>query len=230
MPERTSSLETVALVVMVLASVTMSASAVRNTWLAPAGPASEPSALARYEEGWESSIPASRVLGDSTGRLQLLIFSDLECAGCAYFHETLSALDSARRAAVTVRFVHFPLRSHRFARLAALGAECAAAQGRFEAFVDAVYRAQDRIGLDGWGEFGMRAQVADTSALVACMRGGQDQQPVDAGLQAGEAIALRYTPTVILDGWRFAGTPTDEELTASIDSLLIGRRPIGGAR
>jgi hypothetical protein len=86
-------------------------------------------------------------------------------------------------------FVHFPLPIHRFAVQAAQATECASLKGRFLNFIDAVYRKQDSLGLKSWGSY---------------------------ALEAGRELGLRWqilgTPTVIINGLRYASPPTKREI------------------
>ena len=75
-----------------------------------------------------------RALGSESARVAVHVVADFECADCgAWLQRSLPELqrvyiDSGH---VRLRWVHFPLRIHPNAVLAASGAHCASAQGKF---------------------------------------------------------------------------------------------------
>lgn len=75
-----------------------------------------------------------RVIGGDTGAVQLVVISDYQCADCrAWFDATLPLLRTEYIDAGKIRltWVHYPLREHENAVLAASASLCAAVQGKF---------------------------------------------------------------------------------------------------
>lgn len=122
-------------------------------------------------------------------------------------------------------YVPFPLAQHRFAASAARGAECAAQHQRLDAWLDVVYRKQDSLGLKSWGAFAAEAGLTDTAVIARCASSPARVARIDAGRAWGQALDVTGTPTVIVNGWRLPGTPTDAELHRIVDELLAGRPP-----
>ena len=48
---------------------------------------------------------------------------------------------------------------------------------------------------------------------------------VEAGLKAGTEIGILGTPTVFVNGWRYANAPRDSLLVELIQKLLAGKNP-----
>ena len=178
----------------------------------------------QYYEDWRILLPLSRQLGDSAGPVHLIEFGDLECPACRHFHsDVLPPLVKAFDGKLSVRYVHLPLRNHRFARPAALAAECAATWGRFGPFVEVVFAKQDSLGLKSWASMAREAGVADTAAFGRCVvtfRGVR----LDSGAAVARRLGIAATPTIVVTGWRVP-QPTFEELSRAIENIMAGRDP-----
>jgi hypothetical protein len=109
-------------------------------------------------------------------------------------------------------FVHFPLPIHRFAVQAAQATECASLKGRFLNFIDAVYRKQDSLGLKSWGSYALEAGIVDTAAIARCAHDSTPFKRVEAGRELGLRWQILGTPTVIINGLRYASPPTKREI------------------
>ncbi len=224
-----SVLEGVAMLTMAVAAVVLTANVVQKN--SAEGNVSVSNTAEEYPaivEDWPTLVSAARPTDTSDGEIRFVVFSDLECTACAMLHDNFAALDSARRNAISIAVLHYPLTSHRFSRIAASAAECAAESGKFGEFIGASYDLQSKIGLLGWGDFAARAGIADTSAFAACTREEFGSDRIDRDRALGDKIGLRYTPTTIVDGWRLSGTPSVDELARIIDSIRLGRPPFEG--
>lgn len=178
-----------------------------------------------FVRDWENILDAGIRSGPSTGRVTLIEFTDLECPYCRNFHQNLRSLQQRYPNDVSHLFVHYPLSIHRFAEQAARAAECAERAGRFGAFIDVVFQKQDSIGLKTWTDFAHEAGIRDTSAIDRCVEGGEAAQRVQSDRTVGDRFGVSGTPTVIINGWRFAGTPSDVDLFTTVEALLAGKRP-----
>ena len=103
---------------------------------------------------------------------------------------------------VAVLFRHFPLPMHPYARPAALAAVCAAAQGRFETFYDALYNLQDSLGHMPWLRYAVRAGVPDTAAFATCVADSAGVARLTDDQAAGNKLQVEGTPTVLVNGRR----------------------------
>lgn len=176
--------------------------------------------LVEYVQGWEDLLDVAVFDGDTSAPVVLIEFADLECPYCAALQTSVRKVRDRFSDSIAVAFIHFPLSYHRFARIAAHAAECAAAQGAFTAFVDGVYARQDSIGLRPWTAFAREAGVRDTASFMRCLTGSEAPARIDFGLAAGERISVRGTPTLLANGWRFGAVPSESTLVAVLDSML----------
>jgi protein-disulfide isomerase len=152
-------------------------------------------------------------------------FADFECPACKHFESTLkSVLASYPANRVSLVFVHFPLRQHRFASIAARAAECAAPGGRFATFHDLLFAKQDSLGLKSWGSFGFEVGIRDSARFSRCVAGTEVVSRIAAGEGIGKRLEIHATPTVMVNGWRFPRPPSETELKNLIDKLLAEAR------
>jgi protein-disulfide isomerase len=177
-----------------------------------------------FEPDWQDALPHSIRVGDSLAAITIVVFSDLECPACASFHQPARAILRKHKKDVSLAFVHFPLAMHRFAIQAAQAAECASTAGHFEAFIDVVYAKQDSLGLKTWGSYAHEAGIRDTAAITACARQAVPVERVEAGRELGLRWALTGTPTVIINGRRYASAPSSHEIERVARELLEVRR------
>ena len=151
--------------------------------------------------------------------------SDLECPACRAFHRALGSVLAAHSKDVSAVFVHYPLAQHRFAMAAARAVECAAAVGQFAQLVASFYDKQDSLGLKSWGSYAREAHIRDTTSIAKCATSSARVARVEAGLAYGNRIGVQFTPTIIINGWRLAGTPSQLELERIVQALLKGEVP-----
>jgi len=178
---------------------------------------------------WTSVLPQGIRVGDSSAAVTILEFADLECPACRAYHSTLTQLLEEYRRDVAVVYVSFPLTIHRFADGAARAADCAARVGRFREWIEVVYRKQDSLGLKSWGAFAQEAGIQDTAAIQRCAVDRRPVARIASGVAFGREIGVTGTPTVLINGWRYYGAPTKEELTKAVERLLKGKKPFGKA-
>lgn len=193
-------------VVLTIAAVVMATAVVARELRPTERPTTNVGGPLPSKGDWQRVLATSRPLGDTMGRLQLVEFSDLECPACRVFHTTtLPALMQTFGSDLSVRVVHFPIRSHKFAMPAARAAECAGHQGRFGEFVALAFAMPDSIGVKSWTAFARDAGVRDSSAFVECLGNPRATVLVDSGRALAERLQIPGTPTILVNGWRTRG-------------------------
>lgn len=227
-------LETVLSLVITLAAVGMAAAFISRQLTDDAAVPPEFNSLTRgraiaepqfYPE-WRMWLARGVALDTDSAGVVIIEFSDLECPGCARFHEgVLRKIKATFGRAVTVRFIHFPLRIHRFAEISSVAAECAAEQGRFAEYVDVLFQKRDSLGLKSWGSYALEAGLPEQDRYQACVDDQKTLQRVRTGRSLADEIGLTGTPTVFVNGWRFPRTPTEDELSRVIQDILAGKEP-----
>ena len=82
--------------VLATAAVVLTTIAVRREFFPPAEARSVGDRPPTIEVAWKAALPLGIRVGDSTARVTLVVFSDLECPACAAFHETVRRVLSER--------------------------------------------------------------------------------------------------------------------------------------
>jgi protein-disulfide isomerase len=215
----------VASIAIAAAAVVMAGSLVHREMSGGPGPGGTTTVRPDFLASWRDILSQGVRIGDSSAKVKIIEFADLQCPFCRSFQRRANAIRSRYGKDVEVVYVHFPLDIHRFARQAAHAAECAHAQGSFPQFIDQVYAKQDSVGAKTWAAFAADAGVPDAAAFARCIASDSTPPRVDAGLELGERLGVGATPTVIVNGWRFPSPPSESVLSETVSDLLAGRKP-----
>jgi protein-disulfide isomerase len=140
-------------------------------------------------------LDGAQLAGSRSARVGILEYSDFQCPFCAKFaREVWPTLRSkyVDSGAVLVAFRNYPLPIHALATGAAVGATCAAGQGRFWELHDLLF--QDQLHLDDAGL--KRAASGAQLNIEAFEQCRQDSRAADrVRADADEAQRLRVTGT-----------------------------------
>lgn len=144
--------------------------------------------------------------------LVLRVFSDFQCPFCKQFEEQVyPSLLKTLPQDVQVEFFHLPLESiHPVARPAAEASECAAQQGKFWPFKDALFANSAWINGNPNTQFitiAGQLGINDT-AFRTCLAERGGKAVVDAQLKAAQTLGLNSTPSIFVNGYR-VGNPFD---------------------
>jgi protein-disulfide isomerase len=172
---------------------------------------------------WYTSLPVVdldlAVDAEESGKpVTIVEFSDFECGYCAKNHRMLTELKARMPKLVNVVYRHFPLDAtcndaletsvHLRACRAALAAECARAQGRFEPMVDGLFHNQRQL-FDTMLEKIATKIGLDLNEFHSCMEDGSMMKRVLSDARLGSRLKLTSTPTLFLNGRRVKGTFDD---------------------
>jgi predicted DsbA family dithiol-disulfide isomerase len=183
-----------------------------------------------YMRGWENLLPMGIRVGSADAPIKVIEFTDLECPFCRRFQNTLNDALRTHGDQVAYFFVHYPLSQHKLAYPAARAAECANRQDVFKPFVDAIFQKQDSLGTRSWEAYGKDAGISDSITFSLCARDTLSIKRIEQGIALGRQIEITGTPTVIVNGWRFATTPPDSQFGRVVVDLLAGHEPFGRVR
>lgn len=197
--------------VLVLSAIAIAGSLVHREFFAERSVSSRSSSAPRavFDSSWQSLVAAGIRVGRSDALVQIIEFADFECPYCRLFHESVESLPAPLAEQVSIVFIHSPLVQHRFALPAARAAECADSLGRFDEFAKAVFARQDSLGLRSWESFAADAGIADSVRIANCAKAPTHSRRIEEGVALAASINVRGTPTVFVNGWRFARPPTD---------------------
>ncbi len=180
-----------------------------------------------YVEGWEQLAAAGTILGSGSAPIKIVEVGDLQCPACRGYQRILETATEKFGGRVAVVFVHYPLPYHEHGFEASRGPECAARQGKAAAFVSTVYSKQDSLGALAMDEFAGRAGVGDLAAFKECMARDEVDAKIRASLALAEKFDIEGTPTILINGWQYDGSPREDALATAIKRLLAGKSPAG---
>lgn len=163
------------------------------------------------------------VLSAGTPKLAVIEYVDFECPVCGrFFWETYPVIRRDYIDTGKVRWVvrQFPLRSiHPQAQLAAQASECAAQQGAFFAYHDALFEHQNALAGDDLKTYA--AQIGlDAGAFDACLDTGATLPAVQQDVDGANRIPVTGTPTFLIGDQVVVGFRTAEQFAALLDAAL----------
>lgn len=146
------------------------------------------------------STQGAHPLGTTGAPRDLIVFTDFACPSCRALHATLHELRARHAGAVNVVYRHYFGGANVVGYRAAIAAECAAAQGRFVPYADALFARQDSLGSTDWDALAVAVDTLDTASFRACRTQPETRRHVMADLEEGGRLELRGTPAVVFDG------------------------------
>lgn len=159
------------------------------------------------------------VLGGSDAPIRLIEFSDFQCPFCRRLHQTLGAL-RARHPEVAVVYRHFPLAIHTEALPAAIAAECAGVQGRFESYAQLLFEQQDSLRDGIYDRLARQAGVSDSAQFAACRASRSPMPTISRDIEAGEQLQIVGTPVLIIGDTVLVGAAPDSVLEGRLAAAL----------
>ena len=159
--------------------------------------------------------------GTAHAPVTIIEFSDFECPYCKQSVPILKELLDRYPGKLKLVYRDFPGPNHPQALSAAEAAQCAAEQGRFWEYHDALFAGQAPA--TGWDlssladDLGLRRPLFD-----ACMKENRYREEVLKDLQDGLKLGVTSTPTFFINGRPLVGARPLGDFQAIIDPLLNG--------
>lgn len=153
-------------------------------------------------------------------------YGDYQCPGCAGLHPVISA--AIRETAEYTQFIYrnYPLPSHNKARLAAEIAESAGRQGKYWETQDYLYGTQQDWTNMTTSQFRdymityVQSLGLNVEQFRADLRDSSIGSEINKDVIKGNAIPLRQTPTLVVNGELVQSIPnTEEAMIAFIQSV-----------
>jgi protein-disulfide isomerase len=162
------------------------------------------------------AVAGAPARGPVDAPITIVEFSDFQCPYCARAEATIHALESAHAGQVRVIFKQRPLPMHDHARLYALAAYAAGAQGRFWEMHDRLFALQapaERPALEA---------IARDLGLDADRFANDLDDPASAARLAADgadadAMAVKGTPTFFVNGLRLVGAQPQQVFEQAIE-------------
>jgi len=162
---------------------------------------------------------ADHVRGPADATVTILEFSDYECSYCASHHPTLMQIAEEYPNDVRWVYRHFPLSFHANAMPAAEASECAADQGKFWEFTDALFATTKTLSADLYDEIAGDLSM-DVTTFSACASSGEKAANVEVDYAEGIAAGVQGTPAMFIGDELVSGAQPYEQIKAYVDSVL----------
>ncbi len=185
------------------------------------GRTSGPSLKREDEEvaGWRAIAQEGHRLGPADAGVVVVVFGDYECPYCRRAERALEALQEEYPADLAVVFRHFPLPSHPNAYKAAVLAECAVEQNRFESVHRSLFKAieLDNVNLE---ELARHTSIPDTLRYIECVRQQAGVAQIEVDIAAAKELGISGVPAFIVQGTLLGTSPDSAGLSALVLGLL----------
>ena len=162
--------------------------------------------------------PGDHVLGDPKAPVTIIEYASLTCSHCAHFHtQILPDLKKKWIDTGKLRLIHRHFPSDMVATRASQLTECAPSD-KFFVMVDRLFRKQ----VD-WLSVGdplvemvkvLASQGVTTEGAQACFANDRLLDKVLADVQSGQALGVRFTPTLFINEENYANPGTADAISA----------------
>jgi protein-disulfide isomerase len=164
-------------------------------------------------DGWQELAGSRQGPPDE---ISILVFGDYTCPYCRTLDAALDTLRSTLGPRVGIQHLHFPLHLDGAGFDAAMSVECAAIQERGQALHRVLYEHQEALGVVAWDSLGVLAGVPDPDAFRACIGERRTAGRVEDARRRAEGIGVEVTPTFLINGRLYIGSPPYAELAARV--------------
>lgn len=156
--------------------------------------------------------------GPFAAKVTIVEFLDFQCQGCGAYHPVLKMMREEFKGKIKFVARHFPIvEIHPNALGAAIASVCAQRQQKFFEYADVLFANQSylrRNDLENYAEqMGM-----DLDAFKTCLDDPSAQEQVIRDRKEGEALGVKFTPSIYINGKLLEDLLPPEELRN-----LIGR-------
>lgn len=142
----------------------------------------------------------------------VIVFSNYACVFCAELWAALKNIHNPRGDGPVFRIRHVVHPNDSVSFRASLGAECAAAQGRFTAFSELLFRHYDRLHTLSETAVAEVVGVPDLQAFERCLGSRKTASLILEDLGAAVELEVTGTPTIVTRQLRITGLPSEEQL------------------
>ncbi len=161
-----------------------------------------------------------RVRGEAKAPVTIVEFSDFQCPYCQKVQASLKDLLVKYNGRVKLAYRDFPLRTlHPQAQLAAEAGRCAAEQGRFWEFHDALFKDQSKLDQADLVKTAHSLGLNEAS-FRSCITGGKFKRQIEQDVQDGTKAGVSGTPGFFINGEFMNGAQPEAAFEKVIERAL----------
>ncbi|MBI2583814.1 MAG: DsbA family protein [Candidatus Aenigmarchaeota archaeon] len=159
---------------------------------------------------------AAEVHAKGNGATEIAEYSDFQCPACGTAYPQLKEFFEEHPDSARLVYKHFPLTQiHPYAFKAAEASECAADQGNFWEYHDVLFGNQRNLLRTDLINYAEDISL-DIELFTKCLDSGVMAGRVNADLSEGKDKGVRATPTFFIDGEKFEGALSVEDLEREV--------------
>jgi protein-disulfide isomerase len=157
--------------------------------------------------------------GPATAPIEVIEFSDFQCPYCQRANPTVTQVLKTYGDRIRFVYRHFPLGNHPNAKPAAEASQCAAEQGKFWEYHDALFANPSKL-----ADADLKQRAAelglDAGKFNACVDTHKYKTHVEADMKAGEEAGVNGTPAFFINGRMISGAQPFDAFKRVIDEEL----------
>ena len=158
----------------------------------------QPSLKAPGEFLAQVPLETGYTLGNPQAKVMLLEFSDYQCPFCRRSQPTLTALRKRFQEKVLFGYRHFPLEFHTEADEAAVAAECAREQNKFEVWHSYLFQNPSALQKKDLLALGAKLKIKDPKKYSQCLEQDRYRSRVEHDLGQAAKIGISGTPSFVI--------------------------------
>jgi protein-disulfide isomerase len=161
--------------------------------------------------------------GTRDAQVTIVEFADFQCPFCRNFAEMLQQLDQQDMARVRVVFRQMPLQQHPWAQQAAIISTCVDFQSpeAFWKLHDFIYTNQPVLNSQNLQstlfQFARDKLHIDSGVINSCIEHRMYEGALNADQELSKQLNVRATPTIFVNGRKYIGMRSVDQLKAAID-------------
>src|SRR5579863_649361 len=161
--------------------------------------------------------------GGKDAPVTVVEFSDFQCPYCRAAETPIKQLQAKYGDKIKLVYLDFPLGFHEHAMDAARAGQCAAAQGKFWQYHDALFADQSKL-----APVDLKATAAkiglNSTQFAACYDKGTPDAAIRSTQAQGQSLGVTGTPTFFINGREITGAQPLDKFSAIIDEELAAAK------
>ncbi len=161
-------------------------------------------------------------IGPANAPVTIVEFSDFQCPFCKRVEPTLKEVRQKYGDNVRLVYMDYPLPMHNHALDAAKAGRCAAEQGKFWPFHDALFADQSKESPEDL-KATAKTLGLDTTKFNSCFDKAKYEAGVRADLEQGKELGIDGTPAFFINGRMLVGAQPPDSFDQIIDEELASK-------